>query len=103
MQRILIPPKQPGETINQNFDFSSLVPAGFSILSALVTCQVVNGIDPAPGSMIVFFNTISGNVVTQQIVGGVTGVTYFLTCTATLDSGAVISLGGYLAVIGVLS
>jgi len=103
MQKILLSPKDSSEVINQIFDFSSLVANGVTIISAATTSVVYRGVDPSPSSMIYFLNTISGYQVTQRISGGLDGVTYLITCQATLSDSSLVSLFGYLAVIGALS
>jgi SUMO ligase MMS21 Smc5/6 complex component len=98
MQRVIIPSKQSSETLLQAFDFTSLLGqlSTTTISSATSTIAVYSGTDPSPPSLT---NSISGLVVTVTLSGGVSGVIYLVTVTATASTGAIVSLQGFLAVV----
>lgn len=114
MPRFISPAKFVGETRNVKFDFAGLFayPAGasdsitYSLTSPVVTCSVYSGTDAAPLAMLVGAPFVSGFAYFQQVTGGVAGVIYELTCTATLSAtpssnyvGETIELSTFLTII----
>jgi hypothetical protein len=57
--------------------------AGEAIQSAVVTVEVLSGVDPTPASMVLGGASINGTQVMQLLGGGVAGVYYRILCTAT--------------------
>jgi hypothetical protein len=77
----------------------SLLPAGQTISGATVTATVWAGVDASPSSILSGLPTVSGQTVTQKLVGGVAGVIYKLRVAATASDGSVPVLVAYLAVV----
>jgi hypothetical protein len=79
-------PKRVGETETFTADFAGgqnpRLAAGETIVqgSAVWTCVAVDGVDPNAQSMVIGPSTISGGKVSVLIGGGISGVTYRLTC-----------------------
>ena len=99
MPKIVLPQKSSTETSNVAFDFSSFLRSTDTISSAVCTCTVFSGTDASPSSVISGSASISGFVVSQLITGGVSGVTYNLTCTATCSTGVISVLQGFLSIL----
>jgi len=98
MNRIIIPAKRQGETLNQQFDFLSQLAVGETISTKVTTCTVFTGVDASPSSVINGAASNSGSIVTQSITGGIVGVVYILVCTITTSLSQTIKLAGYLYV-----
>ena len=98
--RVVFPPKKPGETALEPFDFSSQLAAGETISTAGVTVSVWSGTDPSPGSLVSGAASIAAGVVSQAIQGGVSGVIYTLLCQVTTSLGQTLNMSGFLAVLG---
>lgn len=98
MEFRILPTKFTGERITIPIDFGCLLQDS-TISSATVDCQVYKGEDPDPGSMIIGPVVIRGTEVRQFLGGGLGGVTYLLTYTVTTDSGEILSIPAYLAVL----
>lgn len=77
----MMPTKIPTESVVVEFDFSGEMD---TIASASVTSAVASGgSDANPSGLLYGAPQIEGDRVKQRIVGGLSGVTYRLTCTAT--------------------
>ncbi len=98
MSRVTFLPKLQGENQTLSFDFTSRMGVGETLSSATVTCTVYSGVDSNPSTMLVGIPSTSGNIVSQHVASGVTGVTYYLLCTAVTSGLQTLKLGGYLAV-----
>lgn len=98
MSRVELPAKLLGETVAEAFDFTSRMGPAETISSASVAVSVFSGTDPSPSSMRNGSASISGQVVTQSITGGVLGVLYLLVCTVTTSLSQVLQLSAYLPV-----
>ena len=88
-------PKDPGETITVTFDFSRLTT---SVSSPSVAISVEAGSDADPEAIRSGTPQVSGALVLQQIVAGLSGVSYHLRCTATGADGSVFVIAGTLPV-----
>lgn len=97
--RIEFGSKTVTETRLLPFDFSSYLGTGETISSAIASCAVWSGTDPAPAGIISGGSTISGAIVTQLVTAGVIGVLYIVQMTATTSLGQILPLGGFLAVV----
>ena len=87
-------PKQPGETLNIGFDFSDVLSPAETLVSATVTVSVLRGIDAHPENLKSGDAQILGTVASQFITGGVSDVTYLLSCSAvTSDPQTLINEG----------
>ena len=76
---IVLPPKYVSETPIVSPDFSPLLAPTDSVSSVnSVTVTVLSGTDPSPSSLLKGTAQISGNVVNQQIQGGVAGTQYLI-------------------------
>lgn len=82
--------KRTGETITLSFDFRKLLGSGETINSALWTCELVEGTDPSPSSMVSGNASISGTKVSQLITGGVDGNMYRMICTINTSTSQIV-------------
>lgn len=82
-----LPAKIAGETYTVEVDFATVL-NGATISSGAVTAAVYTGTDASPSAIISGSATVSGTKIQQKITGGVAGVVYRLTFTATLASSA---------------
>ena len=98
MSRVILPIKYSNEVKSTAFDLISQLAVGESLSSATVTCTVFSGIDSSPSALISGSATVSGAIATQVITGGVTGVTYNLTCTAVTSAAQTLALQAYLTI-----
>jgi len=95
--RVILPNKYQGEALGIIFDFSSsLIQNDTLIDTPTVFLIPYLGDDPDSAGMIVSPAVRTGNVVRQQVVNGVPGVTYTATCSAGTNLGNVIRLQGFL-------
>lgn len=97
--RVILAPKTTSEGVNVPFDFISRLGSSETISTQVVTCTVWSGVDASPSSMISGSASHSGSVVTQLVIGGVAGVTYYLLCTITTSLGQTLSLAAFLTVL----
>lgn len=97
--RVILPPKTVSEQILVPFDFTSRLAAGETISTKAVTCTTWSGTDASPSSMISGAATSSGSVVSQLVINGASGVTYYLLCTITTSLGQQLQLAGFLVVL----
>ena len=98
MSRIELPAKSPDATQNIVFDFTSMLAAGATIISAGVTATVYSGTDASPSAIVNGSSVISSQKVTQSITAGVDGTIYDLECEVSTSDAQVLQLGAYLAV-----
>lgn len=82
MSTQVIESKFESEELTLTFDMLSRCALGESIATAVVTVSVSSGIDPTPSAMVSGVTTVSNNVASQQIIGGVGGVIYDVVCAA---------------------
>lgn len=87
----IFPSKYQAETVTVRWNFAANIPIGITISSAVVVCTVFLGIDSTPENLLSGTASATGTVVKQQLTAGNIGVTYNLTCTATLSNGKVLS------------
>lgn len=99
MSRVEFAAKLLGETVAETFDFTSRMGPTETISSAVVAASVFSGTDASPTSIISGGATSSGQVVSQNITGGVLGVLYLLVCTISTSLGQVLQLSAYLPVV----
>jgi hypothetical protein len=104
MQRIQIPAKASTETFKQAFDFTSQLGqlSTTTISSATCTITVYSGTDPSP-LLTAGSPAISGLIVTVALAGGVAGVLYLVTVTATASTGDIRSIQGFVAIVNALA
>lgn len=103
----IFPPKKSGELITLPFDFSSTFEdISSAITAASVSVSVYSGTDANPSSLlsgmaglVVPSNGLPVRRVTQNVTGGVAGVIYLLSCSATTASGLTAIQSGYLAIL----
>ena len=65
------------------FDFSPIMASSETISSASCTIEVKEGTDPSPNSIKVGSPSISGQLVSQRISGGLDGVIYRIEMSVT--------------------
>lgn len=97
--RLIFQPKVSTERLNLPFDFTSKLASGETISTQVVTSTTWSGTDASPSSMISGAASASGAIVTQLVIGGLPGVTYYLTCTITTSAGQTIVLPGFLVIL----
>lgn len=97
--RAIFQPKKLSEQILLPFDFTSRLAAGETISTKVVTCTTWSGVDATPSAMISGAATSSGAVVSQLVINGAPGVTYYLLCTITTSLGQQLQLAGFLVVL----
>lgn len=89
-------PKRVNEHIILTVDYctSEVIATGELITSATWSNSVRTGVDPAASAMVSGSATIdsTGTKVSQMIVGGVIGVSYFPICTAITNYGQILVL-----------
>ncbi len=95
-----LPSKLPSDAriVSASFAIGNDIAPGETILSAQWNSTVETGNDPNAQAMISGAATISGNTVSQLVVGGLRGNLYALSCTATTSLGQVITKVGYMEV-----
>jgi hypothetical protein len=91
-------PKTLQEEDSFAFDFTDLLATGETITSALITIDVISGVDANPSAMIAGSPTIAGAFVSVKLIGGVEGVLYCIHCLATCSTGLKKELKGDLRV-----
>lgn len=90
------PLKNPSETLTLTFDFT----AQGATLSPVVTASSALGVtDPSPSAILSGSPSMSGNILSQKVTGGVSGTTYELLASAADVSGNVYVQQLYLPVI----
>lgn len=78
------------------FNFVNDLASGDTLASAVWTCTVSQGTDPNPSARLVGAPALSGTTTTtQRVAGGVAGVSYILTATATTTLGNVLVLWSF--------
>lgn len=97
--RVIFDPKRASEGKNFPFDFISLLASGETISSQVVTATVWSGVDATPNAIVSGSATVSGTIVTQKIVNGVSGVIYLLKCAITTSASQTLALEGLLAIL----
>jgi hypothetical protein len=97
--RVILEPKTLGEQVLVPFDFTSRLAASETISTKVVTCTTWSGTDASPSSMISGAASSSGATVSQLVIGGVAGVTYYLLCSITTSLGQTLQLAGFLVVL----
>ena len=97
--RVVLQPKKPGESQTITFDFISRLAASETISTKVVTCVTWSGTDASPSSMISGAASSSGSIVSQLVIAGVAGVTYYLLCSITTSAGQTLQLAGFLVVL----
>ena len=70
------------ESLDVDFDLLSRCDIGESIVTAVVNVVVSSGVDPAPEDMLEGVTTVSNNIATQRVTGGLPGVIYDVVCAA---------------------
>ncbi len=95
-------PKRQGETCfpSQPFDFISVLAAGETISTQVVTASVYSGVDPNPSALISGAAAVQNTTqVWQLFTQGVVGVIYELLCRITTSLGQTLELAAFMAVI----
>ena len=83
MDNVIFSDKATTETIPLTVFFGDRLQYGETVNGASVTCVVVSGIDPSPSAVLSGTATYTANSVTQNVTGGIAGVTYMLIFLAT--------------------
>lgn len=73
--------KSAREVIPVEFDFTDQLGTNETLVGPVtINISVASGTDATPGTMIATSAQISGNTVLQEVIGGVSGVNYYLEC-----------------------
>lgn len=88
-------PKRAAETEIFTIDYANDLAPGETIIAAVWTSSVVDGIDPNPSATIQGIASISGTKVSNKITAGLPGVRYAPICTAQTSLGQVLVLPEY--------
>lgn len=78
-------PAAPGESEPYSLDFTNDLNTGETLSTATVTLTVNEGVDASVATRLSGSPGISGNVVSQRIVGLLPGVTYTMTAAVTTN------------------
>ena len=84
-----LPAKTPTEAKLVTFDFTTEAVAGSVLSSPSVAKSVLSGTDPAAVGLTIGSAVATDLQVQAMVSGGIAGVTYQLTCTASADNGEV--------------
>lgn len=77
-----------GENEPFTLDFvNEALAVGETLASAVWTCSVISGVDPAAATRIVGSALVSGTMTSQRVTGLLAGVYYELKATATTTAG----------------
>ena len=92
-------PLHAGEVDDIPFEFE--LGTGETITgSPVMSCTVYRGgPDATPAALLSGAATVSGNVVTQRVSGGVAGTVYTVLCRVTTSAGRVLAVAAHLPVI----
>lgn len=74
------------EELTMEFDMLSRMASGESVVTATVLCAVYSGEDSLASSMIDGDPSISNNIVSQRVKGGIAGVIYLVSCSVRTTS-----------------
>lgn len=91
----LLPVKDPADSVLIRFDFSRTTA---SVVSATASAAVLDGVDATPGDLITGSPIINGPFVDQRVSGGIDGVNYGLSVTASTVDGDTLVLAAMLPV-----
>lgn len=91
--------KLVAEELTIEFDMLSRLKLGETVVTASVTCELYSGTDPNPASMISGLAVVSGSIVQQKVIGGLSGNIYLLTCSARTSVNDLILNQGKVAVL----
>ena len=92
-------PKHPSETLTLTFDFGRDLGSNTLVSAATVCLNALGVSDPSPSAVVSGSATISGTVVSQKVIGGLSGATYELQVTAVDSAGNVLLYSQLLPVI----
>ena len=74
--------KQAGETISLFFEFAGRLLEGETLTGGGCVVSVLSGTDPSPEDLLDGGAVQNGTEVVQQIIGGLPGVVYVISCQA---------------------
>lgn len=83
MDTVIFSEKGIGETVPLTVTFADRLQYGETLNGANVQVVVLSGVDPSPSSMLSGAVSFNSNSITQNITGGVAGVTYMVIFIAT--------------------
>lgn len=98
MSRVVIPSKFIGDILYIPLDFTSRLVLGETITSRGLSVSTYSGVDANPSALLLG-SSLSGNIVTAQITGGLIGVIYEVFCNVGTSLGQTVSQASYLAVV----
>ena len=83
MDNVIFSDKATTETIPLTVSFGDRLQYGETVNGASVTCVVISGTDATPSAVLSGVATYTANTITQNVTGGVAGVTYMIIFLAT--------------------
>lgn len=86
------------EELTLEFDFLSRMTAGETVTTAAVSSTVWSGVDPV-SNLVSGIASVSNNVVSQLITGGLPGVIYKITCSVRTSNNNILINEAKLAVL----
>ena len=93
------PSKDPIEVVIVTFDYcDSFVNSTETIISGTWSIAVKNGDDPNPSIMLAGLGTHDGNTTSNYIQGGISGVTYLISCIVVTTLNQTLKLSGSMTV-----
>lgn len=92
-------PKAVGETVVLEADFAGALASGETIDDSVVQVTVYSGVDDEPELLVDGVTSVYGTVVSQDITGGVAGVTYLIVFSVSTSAHQILQQAGYLVVV----
>lgn len=87
MDNVIFSDKATTELVPLTVSFGDRLQYGETLNGATVTCVAISGTDPAPSNLLSGIATYTATTVTQNVMGGVAGVTYMLIFLVTASNG----------------
>lgn len=98
--RVILPRKNIAEDLEALFGFQDQMPFGSSIVGVNMNVAVDSGVDLNPLDILDGAATLENTYfIKQNLTGGLTGVTYLITCVVAVSGSLELSRQAYLSVI----
>jgi hypothetical protein len=99
MTTLVLSDKLQHETITVKMDFTSRMEPGETVNTAIAQAVVSSGVDPSPADIISGIATVTNNIVSQVITGGLPGVIYKLSFSVRSSANNILINTAQLAVL----
>lgn len=99
MGRVVLPAKYVAEEPTWVVDFLSEIPAGETIVSAVVTAVLFSGTDPDPNDIVDGGAFTTGTRVSQRFKDGIEGNIYDVIFQGTASGGGIYRIHGFVAIL----